>query len=409
VTSPQDGDEDFASLLAEFDETQKTSRANRGPAVGDSVKGRVISIGAEAVFVDLGGKAEGMLELEELTDGSGALTVKVGDTIEARVVDLGGRSGCILLRKTMGVVRGADVKAELLQAHEHQIPIEGLITGVVKGGVEVQIAGVRGFCPVGQLDLRFVEDPAVFVGQRHVFRITRLETGRGGQPNVVVSRKALLAEEAEVRATELRQRLEVGAVLPGTVTAIKDYGAFVDLGGIEGMLHVSELGFQRVGHPSEVLSVGQPVQVQVTKLEKTRDPKRPEKISLSLKALEKDPWTEATTRYTEGARVRGRVVRLQPFGAFVELEPGIEGLVHVSQLAADRRVNNPREVVEVGQEVEVTIVGVEAERRRISLSLTAQSAADAADEAADFAAVKAGAERGLGTLGDILKKRLAPK
>jgi small subunit ribosomal protein S1 len=406
VTPPNDGDEDFASLLAEFDDKQK---AGRGPKVGDTVKGRVISVGAESVFVDLGGKAEGMLEITELTDKSGNVTVKVGDMLEARVVDLGARSGCILLRKVMGSARGAEAKTELLQAHEHQIPIEGLVTGVVKGGVEVQIAGTRGFCPAGQLDTRFVEDQSIFVGQRLTFRITRLETGRAGQLNLVLSRRVLLAEEAEVRANELRKHLEVGAVLPGTVTTIKDYGAFVDLGGIEGMLHVSELGFQRVGHPSEVLSVGQPVQVQVTKIEKTGDAKRPEKISLSLKALEKDPWTEAASRYTEGQRVRGRVVRLQPFGAFVELEPGIEGLVHISQLAADRRINNPREVVTVDQDVEVTIVGVEPDRRRISLSLTAQSAAEAADEAADFAAVRAGAERGLGTLGDIVKKRLQPK
>jgi small subunit ribosomal protein S1 len=410
VTTPQDRDEDFASLLAEFDEKHKQTRAaGRGPKVGDTVKGRILSVGAESVFVDLGGKAEGMLEIAEVTDRSGAVTVKVGDMIEARVVDLGGRSGCILLRKVMGMARGAEARTELVQAHEHRIPVEGLVTGVIKGGVEVQVAGVRGFCPAGQLDIRFVEDQAVFVGQRLTFRITRLETGRAGQLNLVLSRRALLAEEAEARAAELRQRLEVGAVLPGTVTTIKEYGAFVDLGGIEGMLHISELGFQRVGHPSEVLSVGQPVQVQVTKIEKTGDAKRPEKISLSLKALEKDPWTEVASRYREGARVRGTVVRLQPFGAFVELEPGIEGLVHISQLAADRRINNPREVVAVGQEVEVTIVGVDAPRRRVSLSLTAQSAADAAAEAADFAAVRAGAERGLGTLGDILKKRLPPR
>jgi small subunit ribosomal protein S1 len=407
VTPTQDGDEDFASLLAEFDE--KHTQGGRGPKIGDTVKGRVISIGAEAVFIDLGGKAEGMLEREELSDRDGNVTVAVGDMVEARVVDLGVRTGSIQLRKVMGSARGSEAKEELAQAFEHRIPVEGVVTGVVKGGVEVQVAGQRGFCPAGQLDLRFVEDPAVFVGQRLTFRITRLEPGRGGQLNLVLSRKALLAEEAEVRATELRQRLEVGAVFPGVVTTIKDYGAFVDIGGIEGMLHVSELGFQRVGHPSEVLSVGQPVQVQVTKIEKTGDARRPEKISLSLKALEKDPWTEVAARYSEGARLRGRVVRLQPFGAFVELEPGVEGLVHISQMAADRRINNPREVVEAGKEVEVTVVGVDAPRRRISLSMTAPSADEAAADAADFAAVRASAQRGLGTFGDILKRRLPPK
>jgi small subunit ribosomal protein S1 len=407
VTPPHDGEEDFASLLAEFDEKQ--AGVGRGPKVGDTVKGRVISIGAESVFIDLGGKAEGVLDREELTSREGKLTVAVGDMVEARVVDLGGRTGSLQLRKVMGAARGAEAKEELLQAFEHRIPVEGLVTGVIKGGVEVQVSGTRGFCPAGQLDNRFVEDQSVFVGQRLTFRITKLEPGRGGQLNLVLTRRALLAEEAEERAAELRGRLEVGAVLPGTVTTIKDYGAFVDLGGIEGMLHVSELGFQRVGHPSEVLSVGQPVQVQVTKIEKTGDAKRPEKISLSLKALEKDPWSEVADRYQEGARLRGKVVRLQPFGAFIELEPGVEGLAHISQLAADRRVNNPREVVAVDQEVEVTVVGVDVPRRRISLSMTAPSAADAAAEAADFAAVRASAQRGLGTLGDILKKRLPPK
>lgn len=402
-------EEDFAALLAEYDQKQP-QRGGRGPQVGDTVKGRVLSIGEEAVFIDLGGKAEGMLEREQLLDKDGALMVKVGDTVEARVVDTGGRTGCILLRRTaMG--RGVEARAELIQAFEHQIPIEGLVTSVIKGGVEVQVAGVRAFCPLGQLDLRYVEDPAVFVGQRLSFRITRLETGRGGQPNLVLSRKALLAAEAEVRAEELRTRLEVGLVVRGTVTTVKDYGAFVDIGGIEGMLHVSELGFQRVAHPSDILHVGQEIEVVVTKIEKTNDPRRPERLSLSLKALEKDPWDDATARISTGMRLRGRVVRLMPFGAFVEIAPGVEGLVHISQMVTDRRINNPREVLEVGQEIEVTVVEVDSSRRRIALSMTAGVAeAEAAAVAEDLAAARTslGSDRGLGTLGDLLKKQLKP-
>ena len=401
-------EEDFAALLAEYD--QKQPQRGRGPQVGDTVKGRVLSIGEEAVFIDLGGKAEGMLERDQVVDKDGALTVKVGDTVEARVVDTGGRTGCILLRRTaMG--RGVEARAELIQAFEHQIPIEGLVTSVIKGGVEVQVAGVRGFCPLGQIDLRYVEDPAVFVGQRLSFRITRLETGRGGQPNLVLSRKALMAAEAEERAEELRTRLEVGLVVRGSVTAVKDYGAFVDIGGIEGMLHVSELGFQRVGHPSDILHVGQDIEVVVTKVEKTDDPRRPERISLSLKALEKDPWDDAIARLSAGMRVRGRVVRLMPFGAFVELAPGVEGLVHISQMVTDRRINNPREVLEVGQAIEVTVVEIDPSRRRIALSMTAGVAeAEAAAVAEDLAAARGslGSDRGLGTLGDLLKKQLKP-
>jgi small subunit ribosomal protein S1 len=325
----------------------------------------------------------------------------VGDTIEARVVDTGAKTGFVVLRRTMA--KGAEAKSELVQAFEHRIPVEGLVTAAIKGGVEVQVAGVRAFCPAGQIDNRFVEDPGVFVGQRLQFRITKLEPGRGGQVNLVLSRRAILAEEAEVRAAELRKTLEVGTVVRGTVTTVKDYGAFVDIGGLEGMLHVSELGFQRVGHPSEVLRVGQPVEVLVTKIEKTTDPKRPEKISLSLKALEADPWGEIADRFPVGSRAKGKVVRLQPFGAFVEVAPGIEGLVHVSQLSADKRVNHPRDVVEMGQEVEVTVLGVDLDRRRISLSMTADPEADAA-AAEDLAAVKKSANRSLGTFADLLAK-----
>ena len=403
MTPPPD-DEDFAALLAEYDQKQPSGgkKGARGPAVGEMVKARIVSVGAEAVFVDLGGKAEGMLEIDQVLDRDGKVTVKVGDTIEARVVDSGAKTGFVALRRTMA--KGAEARSELVQAFEHGIPVEGLITAAIKGGVEVQVAGVRAFCPAGQLDLRFVEDPAVFVGQRHEFRITKLEPGRGAQVNLVVSRRALLAEAAEAKAAELRRTLEVGTVVKGTVTTVKDYGAFVDIGGLEGMLHVSELGFQRVGHPSEVLRVGQPVEVLVTKIEQTGDARRPEKISLSLKALENDPWTEVADRLAVGARVKGKVVRLQPFGAFVEVSPGIEGLVHVSQLSADKRINHPRDVVEMGQEVEVTVLGVDLDRRRISLSMTADPEADAA-AAEDLAAVKKSANRSLGTFADLLKKR----
>ena len=398
-------DEDFAALLAEYDEKQpkgKGGKAARGPAIGDMVKATIVSVGAEAVFVDLGGKAEGMIEIDQVVDKDGKVTVKVGDTIEARVVDTGAKTGFVVLRRTMA--KGAEAKSELVQAFEHRIPVEGLVTAAIKGGVEVQVAGVRAFCPAGQIDNRFVEDPAVFVGQRLQFRITKLEPGRGGQVNLVLSRRAILAEEAEARATELRKTLEVGTVVRGTVTTVKDYGAFVDIGGIEGMLHVSELGFQRVGHPSEVLRVGQPVEVLVTKIEKTTDPKRPEKISLSLKALEADPWGEIADRFPAGSRAKGKVVRLQPFGVFVEVAPGIEGLAHISQLSADKRVNHPRDVVELNQEVEVTILGVDLDRRRISLSMTADPEADAA-AAEDLAAVKKSANRSLGTFADLLRKK----
>src|SRR5262245_3735367 len=258
-----------------------------------------------------------MVDLAELRDPEGKLHVAVGDTIEATVVETDGKAGCVVLRVLLGRGQGADGWAELEQAHAAGIPVEGTVAGVNKGGVDVTIAGVRAFCPVSQLDLHHVADPAAFVGQRLQFRITRIE-GSGRHLNLVVSRRVLLEEQQRARAAETRARLVPGAVISGTVTSLKDYGAFVDVGGLEGLLHVSELGFGRVGHPKEVLSVGQRVEVQVLKIEK-------DKISLSLKSLARDPWLDAAERYRAGQRVRGVVKRTEPFGVFVELEPGIEG------------------------------------------------------------------------------------
>jgi small subunit ribosomal protein S1 len=402
VTGSHD-EEDFAALLEEFE--GKSASPGRGPKVGDVIQGRVISISADAVFVELGGKSEGMLELDQVTDSEGKLICAVGDEIEARVVDAGGRSGCVVLRRTLS--RGPEARAELAEAQETGLPVEGLVSAVNKGGVEVQVAGLRGFCPMSQLDLRFVEDPGSYVGQRLTFRVTRYELGRGNQANLVLSRRALLEEEQAAKAAELRARLEVGAVLDGTVVTLKPYGAFVDLGGLEGMLHVSELGFGRVGQPSDVLSPGQRIKVQVLKIE-AGERGRGERISLSLKALERDPWLDAVAQFPAGTRARGQVVRIQPFGAFIELAPGVEGLVHVSEMGGGGGGSaggvNPRTRVKVGQEVEVKVLALDLERRRISLSMDEAARDDeAADE--DMARQHAPRAQGLGTLGDLLKKK----
>jgi small subunit ribosomal protein S1 len=393
-----DRDEDFASLLAEFEQGGTDKARRKQPRVGDTVKAPVVSIGAEAVFVDLGAKSDGMLELSEVIDENGRVTVAIGDLIEARVVEVGGKAGCVVLRRALG--RGPEAKAELEQAFAHRIPVEGVVTGVNKGGVEVQVAGVRAFCPISQLELKHVENAQSFVGQRLTFRITRCEASgpRGRDLNLVVSRRSLLEEEQRQRADETRAKLAPGAVLEGTVTALKDYGAFVDLGGIEGMLHISQLGFARVGHPSETLAVGQRLTVQVLKIEKSTDPKRPERISLSLKSLAADPWKDLATRFPEGTRVRGTVVRLEPYGAFVEVAPGIEGLVHVSELSATRTVRHAREVVKPGQEVETIVLAIDSERRRISLSLAIPDEASAADLGA-----ATGSSQGFGTFADLLR------
>jgi small subunit ribosomal protein S1 len=385
-----DDDDDFAAMFAASEKDKP--RAAKRPKVGDMVKGKIVSVSKEAVFVDLGGKAEGQLERSQVSDHEGKLLVKVGDTIEARVASDAG--GALLLRTKLG--RGSEARADLQQAADLGIPVEGLVTEVVKGGLSVDVVGVRGFVPASQIDTRFVEDLAPFVGQRLTFRITRYEPR-----NLVLSRRALLEEENAVKSAELRSKLVPGLVVHGKVVGFKPFGAFIDLGGIEGMLHVSELSHSRVEKPEDILSLGQAVDVVVLKIEPGQG-KEKERISLSLKALGNDPWSDAVAKLAEGQQVKGKIVRLQPFGAFVEISPGVEGLVHISELGAGRRINHPKEAVSVGQEVEATVLGIDAERRRLSLSLAATREHTATSE--DLVQETKRAPDKLGTFGDLLSK-----
>jgi small subunit ribosomal protein S1 len=313
-----------------------------------------------------------------------------------------------VLKRVAG--RGGHLPGELEQAYAHGIAIEGLVTGENKGGYDVQIGGVRAFCPGSQIDRRRVEG-AQYVGQRLQFRITKLDAG--GR-NVVVSRRDVLEEEAAARAKEVWAGLREGAVVTGTVTSLRDFGAFVDLGGVDGLIHVSELGHARAGHPSEVLEVGQRVEVKVVKLEPEAAGGRG-RVGLSLRALAPDPWTTVADRFPVGAVVQGVVRRLEQFGAFVELTPGVDGLVHVSRLALDRRVSHPRQVVAIGDRVDVTVVEVDAARRRIGLSMVerarqAKEAAESEDRRhTERVLAESGAEPRLGTLGDLLSRASKPK
>jgi small subunit ribosomal protein S1 len=372
---------DFGQILAEFEE--KGSEEQRGeaaaaePAAGTKVKGRILSIGETTAFVDLGGKSEGVIDIAQLKDAAGSLTVNVGDELEATVTGTDPDTGSLVLRRK--AARGQDVSNELRQALETGIPVEGLVTAINKGGAEVQVSGMRAFCPLSQLDLRYVESPQQFIGQRLSFKVSRIEPGRT-RPNIVLSRRALLEEEAESKAAETRERLQVGATLHGKVTSLTSYGAFIDLGGLEGMLHVSEIGHSRLAHPNEVLQVGQEVEVQVIKIEKGKDDKRP-RISLSRKSLERDPWRDVADRFPEGAELPGRVMRLESFGAFVEIAPGIEGLVHISEMGSGRRLTHSREAAQLGQDVRVRVLGVDPVKRRISLTMATRGMEDDRDEA----------------------------
>jgi len=399
-------DEDFAALFAASEGARPRERRL---ATGDVVRGRVIAVGATTAFIAVGGKAEATIELAEFRDpATGEVRLHEGDEIEATVVDDGRRSGSIVLKRVAG--RGGHVPGELEQAFAHGIAVEGLVSGENKGGYDVQIGTVRAFCPGSQIDRRRTQG-AQYVGQRFRFRITKLESG--GR-NLVVSRRQLLEEEAAVRAAAVEAELRVGAVVAGTVTSLRDFGAFVDLGGVDGLIHVSELSHGRASHPSEVLQLGQRVEAQVVKLEP--DPKGGrQRVGLSLRALAPDPWATAAERFPVGANVRGTVQRLEQFGAFVELAPGLDGLVHVSRMALDRRVSHPRQVVSIGDTVDVTVVELDAVKRRIGLSMIerAKQAKDAAEAEerrdTDDVLAQSGEKASLGTLAELLSKPPKPK
>lgn len=402
---------DFGDILAEFEKQQAETGAGKDPKPGDRVSGRVLSIGDEAVFVDVGAKSDGMVALAELVDEEGEPTIAVGDTVEAMVSGHDEASGCLLLRVKAGSSAGLGAGGteiaieEISQAHEHGLPVEGVVAETIKGGVEVNVSGLRAFCPISQLDLRYVEDAAAYVGRRLTFRVTRFEpTGRGGRPNVVLSRRSILEEEQKRRQEEALAKLAAGSVVRGTVTSVTSYGAFVDLGGVEGLLHVSEMAHDRVEDPHEVVTEGEELEVKVQAIEEKDGQRR---ISLSRKALDADPWEDAARRYPEGATVGGRVTRLEAYGAFVRLAPGLEGLVHVSELATGRRIAHPREVVELGQDVEVKVLSVDPEKRRISLSLSAAKVAarDAAEaEIKQEYAERREGEGGFGSLAAAFQK-----
>lgn len=343
-------DEDFEAMLEESLAAHPITRRLR---LGEKVRGTVISVTDDYVLVDLGGKTEGVIDKGDLVDDEGRLTVAEGDEVEAHVSHVGDE-----IRLSRHVRPGAGAEEALQEAYEGGLPVEGRVTGVNKGGLEVLVAGKRAFCPVSQIQLGFCEDPSVFVDEKLDFRITRME-----DRNIVLSRRALLEEERERKAAETWERLREGEVLEGAVTRVAAFGVFVDVGGVDGLVHVSELSHERVEDPGSVLGVGQKVTVQVVSVDRDQG-----RVGLSLKALQADPWETAFERFPPGSEHEGTVTRLAPFGAFVALGGGLEGLVHVSEIA-DRRIGHPKEVLEEGQAVQVRVLEVDPERQRIGLSM----------------------------------------
>ncbi len=344
---------EFAEMLAAEEDRQPAE-----PQAGQKVTGTIIQIGDTDAFVDCGLRTELPLAVTELRDDEGNLQYEVGQVITAHVQKA--QDG---FKLTMAInLKEAGFKA-LQDAYEAGTPVEGTVKDTNKGGFSIDLGGKRGFCPFSQIDLRRIDDPSVFLGKKLAFKILELsEDGR----NIVLSRRALLEAERQAQGSQTRASLELGNIIEGVVTRLVPFGAFVDIGGLEGLVHISQISHQRVGNPADVLQEGQTVKVKVMEIQNLGQG-RSERISLSIKALASDPWPTSASGLVPGTDVEGKVTRLVDFGVFVELLPGIEGLVHISELA-NRRIIHPREVLNEGEVINVRIVDVDLERRRISLS-----------------------------------------
>ena len=346
---PPGGANEFAAL---FEESLRSVKP------GGVVKGRVVGITATHVLIDVGYKSEGQIPLPEFLDRQGNLQVKVGDEVDVFFDSSEGENGGIVLSRQ----RAENIKIweDIEKAFNEGTGIEGSILGKVKGGFKVDV-GVPGFLPGSHVDIRPTRNLDKFIGTRDRFVILKFNRARG---NVVVSRRALLEKERDVLKHEVLKVIEEGVILEGTVKNITGYGAFVDLGGIDGILHISDMSWGRINHPSEIVQVGEKIKIVVLKFDAEK-----ERISLGMKQLTPDPWHTVADKYSVGSRVQGKVISLMDYGAFVELESGIEGLIHISEMSWTRKISHPSKILQVGQNVEVVVLNVDPGHRRISLGL----------------------------------------
>ena len=328
------------------------------PAADEVLQGTVLGIKAKDVIIDFGYKSEGIVPIEQFQSPTGEVTVKVGDAVDVMIDHSEHVEGYVLLSHT----RAARLRIwdNLDKAFENQLVLSGRVLGRVKGGLAVDV-GIKAFMPGSQADPRPVHNLDSLVGQDIPVKIIKLNRRRG---NVVVSRKTAVEEEINVRKSATLEHLAEGSVVTGIVKNLTDYGAFIDLGGIDGLLHVTDMSYGRITHPSEMLQVNQEVAVRVLKFDRHK-----ERVSLGLKQLEPDPWETVIERYPVEGRVIGRVVNVTDYGAFVELEPGVEGLIHISEMTWSRRMKHPSKVVKPGDQVEAVILEVHSKERRISLGL----------------------------------------
>jgi small subunit ribosomal protein S1 len=330
----------------------------RNFAEGEVVGGTVLRVSESEVVVDVGYKSEGMIAIEEFRDENGEISVKPGDSVDVLIEKTENREGYVVLSKEKA--EKMKVWDEVERAYQERRVVTGRVIERVKGGLAVDI-GVRAFLPGSQVDMRPVRNLDALRGEELRMRVIKVNKKRG---NIVLSRKAVLEEENAEKKQETLANLEEGKIFDGVVKNITEYGAFVDLGGLDGLLHITDMSWGRINHPNEILNVGDEIRVVVLKFDRES-----ERVSLGMKQLQADPWTTATIKYPVAARVKGRVVSLTDYGAFVELEQGVEGLIHVSEMSWSKKVKHPSKLLSVNQEVECQVLGIDQEAHRISLGL----------------------------------------
>jgi small subunit ribosomal protein S1 len=380
-------EEDFAAM---FEASTKARQVKRG----ETLDGTIVAIGPKVALVNIGGKGEAEIDVAELKDADGDIEVSVGDRIQAMVVST---SGAITLSRRG--VRNAASQRELEDAFNAGLAVEGKVVQPVKGGYEVRVARERAFCPLSHIDVARTEDPAAHVGKTYAFRV--IEYKNGGR-DIVLSRRKLLEDEQRANADQMRKSIVAGAVLNGRVVSVREFGAFVDLGaGIQGLLHVSEMGWARVANPNEVVAPGDQVTVKVLRVDEAS-----QKISLGLKQLQDDPWSTVASKYQTGQVYRGRVARIADFGVFVELDAEFTGLIPLAETGLDRNADL-RKAFPIGSDVQVAVLEVDAANRRIRLSKKAVAEMQEQAEVREYAerpAAKPGPS--VGTLAEKLRGAL---
>ena len=387
--------DDFAAL---FEASIKAKPVREG----QTVEGRIVAIGPEVAFVDIGGKGEATIDVAELKDEDGDIEVAVGDRVHAVVVSSAGG-----LQLSMKLARGAATNRQLEDAFRSGLPVEGKVEKDVKGGYEVRIARQRAFCPFSQIDI-VRTDPSAHIGKVYAFRI--VEYKEGGK-NLIVSRRTLLEEEQRASAEEVRKTIVTGAVLTGRVVSVRGFGAFVDLGGgVQGLLHVSEMGWSRVADPSLLVKPGDEITVKVLRVAPADGARKDkQKISLGLKQLADDPWAGVQQKYAVGQVHTGRVTRIAEFGAFVELEPGVEALAHASTFSPTGRSDAWSRDLVPGTTAAVEIVAIDLEKKRIGVAPLPEGSARAAASDSEVPSAEPAAPERLGSLADKLRGALDPR